>query len=325
MAKVFLLSVMEESPEDHSWSRGAYTLLKESADIGKSTHRLVEDPAEADIILFAEQQVGRLFLKVRRHPLVKQFREKCFVFDSDDLIIPFLPGVYASIEKSWYSPSRVRSGFYISITSNPFLDHDPEAPAPDFLFCFQGSVNTSPVRAALSKLEHPRSFFLDTSRESLPILTNGSAEERAAFFKRFAQTNRRSKFVLCPRGMGSSSTRLFEAMRQARAPVIVADEWVPPEGPRWEEFSIRVAERDIPAIPRMLEEREGEALEMGKKARSEWERWFSPEAVFPTVVNWCLEMKNARRIPETIARLPCFLQLARPYFFRQYVRTLLGK
>jgi hypothetical protein len=321
MAKVLLLSVAEEDPQNDSFYRGAYTRLNQSAGMGKSRHCLVDDPAEADLILFAEMHIYYYASLIWRHPHYKYFREKCFAFAIDDRLIPFLPGVYASIEKSWYLSRRVRSGFYLSILENPYTHFDPAPIERDLLYSFVGSVITSPVRTALAKLVHPRGLFINTSRESLPILSDGTPEQRTVFWKKYADIASRSKFVLCPRGAGTSSIRLFEMMRMGRAPVILADEWVPPEGPAWEQFSIRIPENKARHVPQILEEREAEAAALGLKAREAWERWFSPEAIFNTVVDGCLEIKASRRLPEYLARLTVYPQMLRGHFFRAYLRS----
>jgi hypothetical protein len=319
MAKVLLLSQAEEDPQDDSFFRGAYTRLRQSYELGKSRHTLVDDPKEADLILFAE--IRLLFAyNIRHHEYYKPFRDKVFAYSVDDNIIPMVPGVYASLEKKWYLPRRSRPGFYLSILENPYTDFDPAPVQRDFLFSFVGSVRTWPVRAILAQLDYPRSIFIDTSKESLPILSGGTAEQRSVFWKKYADIGRRSKFVLCPRGAGTSSIRLFEMMRMGRAPVILADEWVPPIGPKWDEFSIRVPESEAMNIPKILEEREGEADALGLKARQEWERWFAPEVVFDTVVDWCLEIKASRRLPEYFSRMAVYPQILRPHFFRAYIR-----
>ena len=58
-----------------------------------------------------------------------------------------------------------------------------------------------------------------------------------------------SRFVLCPRGYGTSSYRLFETMRLGRVPVIISDEWVPPLGPSWLNCSIRISEKRVRELP----------------------------------------------------------------------------
>ncbi len=46
-------------------------------------HTLTEDPDAADLIVFADLQgAGMHFEAIRRHRLVRRYREKCFIFCS---------------------------------------------------------------------------------------------------------------------------------------------------------------------------------------------------------------------------------------------------
>jgi hypothetical protein len=318
MARIHLLTVY---PESDSASRGGYLSLRENAFADRfKVHRLVDDPEEADIILFAEVDVGCFCENVLRHPYAKRFRDKCFLFTSDWRVIPFLPGVYTALEKGWYLPRRVRPGFYLSCLVNPLVKFEPGADR-DLLYSFMGDVQTAPVRKVLAQLEHPRGLFVDTSRENQDVMSKGSAEQRSVFWNRYVETARRSKFILCPRGIAASSIRLFETICMGRVPVILADEWVRPEGPQWEAFSIQIPERDARSVPRLLEEKEAAAFEMGLLARAEWEKYFSSDVVFHRVVELCLEIQKARRLPEALARLSIIPQLLRGRVVREYLRT----
>ena len=184
-----------------------------------------------------------------------------------------------------------------------------------------GSTANAPVRGQLQSLKHPRAFCQDTADDFDRLLhSEMSQRDRRDYYRRYAELTKASKFVLCPRGIGASTIRLFETMRMGRVPVILSDEWVPPVGPTWEKFSVRVAEKDFAQIPRLLEEREHLAVPMGQLARREWEEWFSPEVAFHRVVDSCLMLKQRRRLPEAIARWPVYLQLARPFHFRRLLR-----
>ena len=141
------------------------------------------------------------------------------------------------------------------------------------------------------------------------------------YWRRYADVCKASKFILCPRGMGASSVRLFDSMRMGRVPVILSDQWVPPEGPRWDKFSVRIPEADFEQIPALLERLESEALQMGMLARAEWEEWFSERVCFHRVVEWCLDIKKHRRVPEAFARFTPFIQYLRPFHFRHLLRT----
>jgi len=56
-------------------------------------------------------------------------------------------------------------------------------------------------------------------------------------------------------------------MRKARAPVILADNWVPPDGPAWEQFCIRISEHEAASTLRVLSSYEQDAKRMGRAAR----------------------------------------------------------
>ena len=111
--------------------------------------------------------------------------------------------------------------------------------------------------------------------------------------------------IVCPRGVGTSTYRLFEAMEAGRAPVLLADQWVAPEGPDWSSFLLRIPEKRVVDLPEILRGHEPEAVERGAKARSAWDEWFAPDVRFHTAVEACLSILAGRRRPERIAaRLP---------------------
>jgi hypothetical protein len=253
-------------------------------------HALVDSPDLADIILF----VGSTYpdqRDVRSHPLLRRHRQKCFLSHSDDYIIPFLPGVYTNITKRWYAPRRTVTGFYLRLFVMDFIPFVPSFANCDYLFCFVGSTRTHPVRSRLMSLRHPRAYIEDTSTAVPP------AQKKEPFFmveyshdamRHYGDIMARSKFVLCPRGYACSTWRLFETMMAGRVPVIISDQWIPPEGPAWESFSIRVSQKHVAQIPDILERYEPNAAVMGRLARTTWEEWFSLETCFHRTVEWCL-------------------------------------
>ena len=113
-----------------------------------------------------------------------------------------------------------------------------------------------------------------------------AADQVKDYRQRYWSIMARSQFVLCPRGYGSSSFRLFEAMQCGRAPVIVSDAWVPPAGPDWSAFSLRIPERKLAQIPQILAQHEDEAARMGELARKAWQQWFSDEATPRTLLGY---------------------------------------
>ena len=322
MARVLLLSATPADDETE-FNLAPLLELRKGAGLDRfGIHMLVTDPEDADVILFVEfYGAGWYFERVRQHPLVRKYREKCFVFCSNPFVIPFLPGIFSAVERRWSSP-RTRPGFYLGRTTNEFATFTPPAHDLPYLFSFMGSIRNARVRRDLAALRHGRSFFQNTVDDFDRILHRKmDARERLDYHRRYAELAKASKFVLCPRGLSASSIRLFETMRMGRVPVILSDGWVEPAGPRWDRCALRVKEKDFAQIPRLLEQREGDAVGMGELARKEWEEWFSDEVAFHRVIELCLDIKQRRRIPESLARWPVYLQCLRPFHLRHMLGT----
>lgn len=320
MAQVVLLSATpaDDQTPDH-WA--PLLDLRTRAERDRfGIHRLTNDADAADVILFVESYgAGWHFERVRRHPFTRRYREKCFLFCSNPYVIPFLPGIYTAVGKRWAS-RRTVSGFYLGSPENEFATYTPPTGDAAYLYSFVGSVENAAVRRELATVVHPRSYFQNTSAEFTRVLHRKmAAGERQEYYRRYAEVTKASKFVLCPRGLSVSSIRLFETMQMGRVPVILSDDWVEPPGPAWENFAIRVPQGDCAKLPRILEEREPEAVQMGEMARQEWEQWFSDDTSFHTTVEWCLRLKQHRRLPEQLARWPVYLQYLRPFHFRRAV------
>lgn len=171
------------------------------------------------------------------------------------------------------------------------------------------------MREAIGKLRHPRSAVRDASDDP-GDLDEYRPDLLAKYHREFAEALADSKFTLCPKGAGASTLRIFETMKAGRVPVIISDEWVPPEGPAWESFSLIVREKEIGSLPEILERRENSAAEMGRLARSQWDQWFSRSASFHRIVEWCLSIRQSRKVPERTMRALVLGQLIEPFNFR---------
>ena len=107
--------------------------------------------------------------------------------------------------------------------------------------------------------------------------------ERRVQGQNFAEVMAESHYVLCPRGLGTSSFRLFEAMEAARAPVIISDHWVPPPQVDWS-FAVYVRENEIARIPDKLRAIADESVDRGRAARDAWQAVYAPERLFDTAM-----------------------------------------
>ena len=289
-------------------------------------HRRVDDPREADLILFVETSsaAGHYFELVRRHPTYREFARKSYLFSSTDKVVPFLPGVYASIERRWYWPAWTRSGHYLGVKERGALRYDPDR-LPSRLFSFVGDAGTHPLRRRLMRLRHPDAILIDTHSESLAI-ERGERPQMLPeeYVARYASAIADSAFVLCPPGGGTSSFRLFEAMMLGRVPVIVSDQWVPPDGPDWERVSVRITESEVETIPARLESLAADAPAMGEAARTAWLDWFSEGASFHRTIEWCLDLARSAPARAGLRRYAPYVQMLRPYHAARSVAKRLG-
>lgn len=278
---------------------------------------LAEDPESADVILFVGSR-DPLNSDIRRHALARRLPARSVLYDSNDRVIPFLRGIYPSIDRRDYDPARVRSSFYLrnaAATAITFTDPDK---TPRYLYGFVGASCTHPIRSRLFALKSGAALLRDTTHD----VGRGFGQQadvydryKAAYASELAAV----RFVLCPRGVGTGSMRLFEAMRAGRAPVILSDGWVEMPGPCWERFSIRVAEKDAERLPEILSREEGRASTMGTIARAEWERWCSPDSAFQVLSGMASDLVDGDFVRERRAQVAAHCKVLRWRTLRYHV------
>ena len=253
-------------------------------------HALTDDPADADLILFVDAHLHpndwRL-QSIRRHPLAIRYFDKVCLYDERDRPWCSLPGVYVSMPKSTFDRQKQQAYAYYTNNMTQRLQAAKQV-APDLLFSFMGG-RSHKLRDQIFRLSHPRAEITNTSQVNF-FVSSGEpdyAEKIERQKQIFADTLLRSKFVICPRGAGTSSIRLYEAMSAGRAPVIISDNWQRPVGPDWEKCALTVREADIEKIPQLLEERERDAEAIGALALAEYTAWFAPDVMFHHLIESC--------------------------------------
>ncbi len=281
---------------------------------------LTDNANHADIILVSEIDPRRPLANTAMRRLYRHHAKRMFFYSTDDKAIPWLPGIYASIEKRLYVVSRMRSGFYpIRV---PAVIEMPDITGSElYLACFVGAIATHPVRRGLLSLRHKNMLITDTSNH--PSRDNGEEDAINIYQRDYSEALKQSLFGLCPRGNGTSSVRLFECMAAGRSPVIISDDWVPPDGPDWDAFSVRVAERDVSSIDEKLRTLQPRAQEMGALARAAYQRWFSAEHAIETIINACREIQSARRVNEGWHRLLALSYFRSPFYLRYHLKPFL--
>jgi len=284
-------------------------------------HSLVDDPQDADCVVFVEnaEDDDYFYHRLLTDPLLDDFGPKCFMYNEVDQPWNVLPGLYCSMPASAFDASSQRAFPYL-FNANPYIGESEVE--RQWLYSFQGAPNHR-VRRKLYGIEDDRSLIEDTS--SFSIWTS-EAEALDAGQRKYADTLAASAFVLCPRGSGTSSYRLFETMQARRVPVIISDEWVAPSPMDWS-FAIRVPERDIPDIPEILRSHEDEWDDRSAAARRCWETHFSPEVIFNYAGDQLGELSDCPRTLTQARRDPHYLKISARYRVRQanhVVRAALG-
>lgn len=255
--------------------------------------------AEADLVIYLDPPWPDPDAPEPLRRLGRVALNKVYLFSQDDSPLMWAPGVYASAG-SRRDDRLVRGGFYVPHHHREHPDFarrlEPNLVENDLLWSFVGSVATCPrVRGALMYLDDPRACAEDTERWHTKLrwgwAENPDSGAQTAF-DRYLGILQRSAFVVCPRGAGASSIRIFEAMQAGKCPVIVSDDWVPPAGPDWSACSIRVPESEVGRLPDILRAAEAGAAALGKAAREAWLEHFSPARLSITLAWACMDLHS---------------------------------
>lgn len=294
------------------------SFLQAAKESSRTRYRLTDDADEADLILFIENSryhKDRYFRKLTNHPLVRNYPQKVFMYNPHDTPWLVLPGLYASMPKQRFDNKVIAACNYVEVI-NPYVrcDFDKQ---PTYLFSFCGTPYRG-VRSRIAKLTHPRASI---NAFAANMYGHGRKNEP---MMNYAELLVDSKFILCPKGIGTSSIRLFEVLKAGRVPVIISDNWVPPKGPDWHNIAVFVPEHATDQIPRLLEMEEHQWEQKARAARAAWEQYFSPDVVLNYMIEQILELQNLSSY-----KMPLALKLAhmkakgffRFRFFKQQVKV----
>ena len=266
-----------------------------------SRHRLVERPGEAGLILCVYGTGLRAPLRPEEEALLRERADDCFAFDAQDRPVGFLPGLYAALPAAAFDRGRFRA--YCYPAENRHVEEAFQAGMTKSLFfSFLGGASCA-LRQRIYGLGHGRSDVVieDTTAHQE---WNPHQPEWEARKRRYAGVLAASEFALCPRGAGTGSIRLFEAMQAGAVPVAISDRYVLPDGPDWDAFLVRLPERAVAEgnLPERLAPYRGRSREMGRAARRAWEQWFAPAVWLDRIVEGTEAIRASRRRPEAAAR-----------------------
>jgi hypothetical protein len=222
-------------------------------------------PDSADVIIFGSDKLDYL----KASTLFQQYRRKCICVSDADLPTYRLPGLYASNARSIRTSRRaLTTSYFLAEANRPNLEIAQAASRTwpkQYLYSFLGG-STSWTRKMLFRMAPSRNDVIIEATDQYRHWEDGSFEQQKSFRERYARIMASSKFALCPRGAGTSSFRLFEAMSLGVAPVIISDRWVPIGGIDWS-FALFVPERRLRHLDRIVRNYEGEFEARGIEAR----------------------------------------------------------
>lgn len=258
--------------------------IRKLADLSKNkNHIFVDNPEAADIILVLYTH----FDYHKHRQLINKYLDKCYAIDEDDTPYLIIPGLYTSSPKSLLTKYRFRGCPYFDFNEhihNAFLNSLSNGIPKKYLVSFLGG-STCWLRKRLFNLKFKRDDILLECTSGKYRHWDSEQPNREEIQKAYIETIQRSKFVLCPRGAGLGSIRLFEVMELGVSPIIISDKWIPPSGLDWHKFAIFVKESDLKRIPEIAERYDSEYELRGRLARQAWEEYFSQEVIF----NRCIE------------------------------------
>ena len=241
------LSILNEPHE--SWEGPSFLARVSHLLSFSARHSEVANPDLADAIVFLESNRYK-----SRHDLacftgtdlLRRYWYKAFTINYSAYPLAFLPGLYVSLPYHLFNARWHRAIPYPFPSPNPILrDHHSTNNSTPLLFSFRGALS-HPVRSSLVSVMKDYQdlgpcqivdrWFNHTESESFDYIEEISS----------------SKFVLCPRGLATSSYRLYEALKLGRVPVIISNDWIPPQGIPWHACSLRISEDRLNEIPTML-------------------------------------------------------------------------
>jgi hypothetical protein len=237
---------------------------------------LTDAPDDADVVLVTQCHLVDWQLRlIRGHPTTRRYWHKVMVYDDRDVPWQSFPGVYVSMPAPSFDPGAQRAWCYV-MRNEPLIPQNE----PDLLFSFIGAP-TAPCREGLYRLKHPKAII---ERSAAHALWDTGAPNFEYWRSRYLDVLGRSQFVLCPRGRGTSSFRLYEALAAGRVPVILSDDWVAPEGPDWDACSIRWPENNLDGLIPFLVESGENWPRMSAAAAAVHDTYFSTNVGFHRIV-----------------------------------------
>ena len=238
-------------------------------------HSEASNPEVADAIILHEPwsfKEWRYISRLVKDKVIGRYSHKVYTINTDDAANGLLKGIYTCLPKSRFNPRRHRAVPFAYFPNEVILDRrGTQRPEPQYLATWRGNPKSN---------EKLRNSLLETCRQSPAFLvetTESWLNHNSYEKERYVDLLLAGRFALCPAGWAAVSFRIYESMALGICPVIIADEYVHPLGPQWDNFSVQVPEANLEDLQPILEGIPDSYLEMGEEAQDAWEEYFCPE------------------------------------------------
>ena len=232
-------------------------------------------PDLADVLLIQEKSSFKNFRYINtvlQDPFLSNYYHKTFTINTDDCATGILRGLYTSLPQS-----RFDSQYYAAV---PFFDypnelvfsHNQPNIDPTYLAGWRGNTKSSKIRSKILQVLRGLPQFSVATTDSW---LNHPPQEKLDYVNLIVN----AKFSLCPTGWAAVSFRIYESMALGRCPVIIADTFVPPPGPAWQDFALFLPENEVENLPVFLLAHESSYKFRGALALDEWQRYFGPDVI----------------------------------------------
>ncbi|MDB5009963.1 MAG: hypothetical protein JWQ06_752, partial [Mucilaginibacter sp.] len=218
------------------------------------------------------------------------YPEKVFTINTDDCATGLLRGLYTSLPKYRFNSGIYTSVPYMQFPNDLVFTEGYNKITPKYLASWRGNAKSNKLRPKMVNLLESRSEYCIEKTDSW---LNHNHDE----MKDYVNLIRAAKFSLCPAGWAPVSFRIYESMALGRCPVIIADNFVPPKGPNWNDFALFYPEKDIMRLSSFLSHKEHLAYDLGKKAFNAWQQYFCRDVIKEYYANALLSL--IRLTPKT--------------------------
>lgn len=257
--------------------------------------KLSSSAESADLILFMETPNWKPRSHIEnlcKEPLLQRYAHKLLTYNYQDGFAGFLDGIYVMTDKKRFVQGRHKSWSTLWPHNELIYtidDNEIENSSVDHLCSFRGSISSTLRKQIANHLQEKQipGFSFNTVNKWY----DHQNDEKLLYIREILQ----SRFVLCPRGITPYTPRFFETMALGRVPVLLADNWVPPENLDIDSVAIRIHERDFSHLEDIIRSKEDDAIEMGHNGRKYWKTYFSKnirlESLLDVAVS-CLEDRD---------------------------------